>query len=181
MIETDDLRLLPHTPDQLLALIEEPERYEQLAGFPAAIGLREFFTSGDVSPAWIAGLRTLQDSDPWRLGFAVVHRESRCVIGSAGFKGAPDSEGTVEIAYGIVPSFEGRGYATQAAKALVAYAIESGSVQTVRAHTLPTPNASTKVLKKCGFTFRGDVVDPEDGPVWRWERTISERAAPITD
>lgn len=173
MIETDDLRLLPHTPDQLLALIEGPERYEQLTGFPAATGLREFFASGDVSPDWIAGLRTLQHSDPWRIGFAVVHRESRSVIGSAGFKGPPDSDRMVEVAYGIVPSFEGRGYATQAAKALVAYAIESGVVQIIRAHTLPTPNASTKVLKKCGFKFTGDVIDPDDGPVWRWERGAS--------
>ena len=82
VIETDSLRLLPHTPDQLLALIERPERYEQLAGFPAAVGLQEFFASGDVSPAWLASLRTLQHSDPWKIGFAVVHRESRCVIGS---------------------------------------------------------------------------------------------------
>jgi RimJ/RimL family protein N-acetyltransferase len=170
LIETDDLRLVPNTPDQLLALIEQPELYEQLAGFPAAPGLREFFASDDVSPAWLASLRTFQHSDPWQLGFAVVHRESRCVIGSAGFKGAPDSEGMVELAYGIVPSYEGRGYATQAASGLVAYAFESGLVQIVRAHTLPTPNASTKVLKKCGFKFTGDVVDPDDGPVWRWER-----------
>lgn len=169
MIETDDLRLVPNTPDQLLALIEQPERYEQLAGFPAAVGLREFFASDDVSPAWLARLHTLQHSDPWQLGFAVVHRESRCVIGSAGFKGAPDAEGIVEVAYGIVPSFEGRGYATQAASGLVTYAFESGLVQIVRAHTLPTPNASTKVLTKCGFKFTGDVVDPDDGPVWRWE------------
>ena len=173
MIETDDLRLEPHTPGQLLALIEQPERYEQLAGFPAAAGLREFFVSGEISPDWIAGLRTLQQSDPWRIGFAVVHRESGCVIGSAAFKGPPDSDGMVEIAYGIVPSFEGRGYATQAAKALVAYSVESGMVKTIRAHTLPTPNASTNVLKKCGFKFAGDVIDPEDGPVWRWERGVA--------
>jgi [ribosomal protein S5]-alanine N-acetyltransferase len=40
----------------------------------------------------------------------------------------------------------------------------------VRAHTRPTPNASTPVLTKCWFARVGDVVDPEDGPVWRWER-----------
>ena len=170
MIETDDLRLVPNTPEQLLGLIEHPERYEQLAGFPAAAGLREFFASDDVSPDWLASLRTIQHPDPWQLGFAIVHRESRCVIGSAGFKDPPDSAGTVEVAYGIVPAFEGRGYATQAAKALVAYAVESGLVQILRAHTLPMPNGATKVLKKCGFEFTGDVVDPDDGPVWRWER-----------
>jgi ribosomal-protein-alanine N-acetyltransferase len=40
----------------------------------------------------------------------------------------------------------------------------------VRAHTLPNPNASTRVLTKCGFHRVGEVIDPEDGLVWRWER-----------
>ena len=39
-----------------------------------------------------------------------------------------------------------------------------------RAHTLPTPNASTRVLAKCCFQYIGEVIDPEDGLVWRWER-----------
>lgn len=39
-----------------------------------------------------------------------------------------------------------------------------------RAHTLPERNASTRVLEKCGFTLVGEVVDPDDGVVWRWER-----------
>ncbi len=173
MIETDHLRLLPHAPDQLLALIEQPERFEDLAGFPAAVGLREFFVSAEVSPVFLASLRTLRHSDPWRLGFAVVHRESRSVIGSAGFKGAPDAAGVVEVAYGIVLGFQGRGYATEATNALVAYAFGSGLVQLVRAHTSPTPNASTHVLTKCKFQYTGEVVDPDDGLVWRWERLCS--------
>jgi RimJ/RimL family protein N-acetyltransferase len=170
MIETRHLRLLPNTPVCILALIEEPERYEALTGFPAADGLREFYTSGEVSPAWLAALRVQTDADPWQFGFAVVHRESSSVIGSAGFKGAPDSAGVVEVAYGIVPQYQGRGFATEANMALVAYASASDLVRVIRAHTLPTPNASTRVLKKCEFHFVGPVVDPEDGPVWRWER-----------
>ena len=41
----------------------------------------------------------------------------------------------------------------------------------MQAHTAPTANASTRVLAKCGFDFVGEVMDPEDGRVWRWERT----------
>ena len=170
MIETVHLRLLPYAPGQLLTLIEHPERFASVSEYPAAAGLREFFVSGEVSAAFLASLRTLQHPDPWTLGFAVVHREERQVIGSAGFKGAPDADGVVEIAYGIVPTFEGHGYATEAALALVAHAFGSGLVQRVLAHTLPTKNASTRVLTKCGFQRIGDVVDPDDGPVWRWER-----------
>lgn len=151
-------------------MIDQPDRFEQLAGLPAAAGHRAFFVSGDVSPEWLAALRDSSGPDPWRHGCFVVHRESGSVIGSAGFTGPPDSSGTVEIGYGIVPSFEGQGYATEAAAALVAFAFARGEVRLVRAHTLPTANASTRVLEKCGFRNTGTVVDPVDGPVWRWER-----------
>jgi ribosomal-protein-alanine N-acetyltransferase len=173
-IETAHLQLLPYSPEHLLALIEGEERFEERFGLPAAEGLREFFVSDEVSPAWLAGLRTAVAPDPWVHGFAVVHREAGSVIGGAGFKGPPDAEGMVEIAYGIVPTFQGRGYATEAAQALVTYACDDGRVRLVRAHTAPTPNASTRVLTKCGFRFFGEVVDPEDGRVWRWERTPGE-------
>ena len=169
-IETARLLLQPYTPEQLLALLEQPERFETLAGFPAAAGLRESLGSDEVSPVWLASLRTLRGPDPWRLGFAVVHRGSRSIIGGVGFKGPPDPEGMVEVAYGVTPGFEGRGYATEAAAAAVTWAFDSGLVQRVRAHTLPTVNTSTRVLTKCGFQHHGEVVDPDDGPVWRWER-----------
>ena len=99
----------------------------------------------------------------------MVHSAIGSVIGVASFKGPPSADGVVEIAYGVVPDFQGQGYATEAAGALVEFAIDSGRVSTVRAHTLPQPNASTRVLKKCGFRFVGEVVDPDDGLVWRWE------------
>ena len=169
-IETANLLLLPYSPEQLLALIDGGEKFEQAIGLPAAKGLGDFMRSDDVSPAWLARLRASQDPDPWRHGFAVVHRETQLVIGSAAFKGPPDDAGEVEIAYGIVPDYEGRGYATEAAAALVAFAFESDDVKRVRAHTLPAANASTRVLTKCGFKYTGEVVDPEDGLVWRWER-----------
>jgi ribosomal-protein-alanine N-acetyltransferase len=92
------------------------------------------------------------------------------VVGSAGFKGPPDSSGTVEIAYGIASSIEGQGYATEAAATLVAFAFAAPLVELVRAHTLPAANASTRVLIKCGFRQVDSIVDPDDGPVWRWER-----------
>jgi len=172
VIETAHLTLRPYSPDQLLALIEQPERFEAVAGFPAADGLRQFMVSDDVSLDWLPGLRASRGRppDPWVDGFAVVHRDGGVIIGNAGFKGPPDQGGMVEIAYGIVPAFEGRGFATEAATALVAFAFASERVRLVRAHTLPAYNASTRVLAKCGFHFVGDVVDPDDGPVWRWER-----------
>ena len=170
MIETKSLILRACDPRELLALIAEPASIERTLGYAVADGLRDFFVSGEVSPTWLASLRRAAGPDPWRHGFFVVHRDSQSVIGSAGFKGPPDSAGVVEIAYGIVPRFEGQGFATEAAAALVGFASASTDVRTLRAHTLPLSNASTRVLVKCGFHHVGAVVDPEDGEVWRWER-----------
>ena len=169
-LKTERLLLHPFTREQLLALIENPVEFEAIAGFPAAAGLREFFISGEVDPAWLAHLRSVRAPDPWSLGFAVIEPESRSVIGSGGFKGPPDRDGVAEIAYGIVPSFERRGYATEVARALIDYCFENGA-RKVRAHTLPMPNASNRILTRCGFDFVGEVNDPNDGLIWRWERS----------
>ena len=171
-LETAHLRLAPWSPEHLLAMIDGAERFKADAGVQLAEGLRAMFVSGDVSPAWIALLRDAPGPDPWTLGFAVVHRDDERVIGSAAFKGAPDDEGVVEIAYGIAPSYQGRGYATEAAKALVSFAQERVDVTSIRAHTKPENDASGRVLAKCGFHQVGEVEDPEDGLVWRWERAV---------
>ena len=119
-------------------------------------------------PEWLAAVRASEPMDPWIHGFSIVHRETGRTVGSCGFKGPP-AEGVVEIAYGIDPEHQGNGYATEAAEALTNFAFAQ-NVRTVRAHTLPEANASTRVLTKCGFRHVGPVIDPEDGPVWRWER-----------
>jgi [ribosomal protein S5]-alanine N-acetyltransferase len=121
-----------------------------------------------LSPAWLALLAACTAADPWIHGFTLIDRKNGTVIGSVGFKGPP-ADGIVEIAYGINPEHQGQGYATEAAAALVRYAFGAGRVHTVRAHTLPASNASARVLTKCGFRKIGEVIDPDDGLVWRWE------------
>jgi RimJ/RimL family protein N-acetyltransferase len=127
-----------------------------------------------VSPDWLARAKAATDSDPWIHGFAMVHRESGELIGKCGFA-APPAGGVVEIAYGVDPSWQGRGFATEAARGLADFAFRSGAVSLVYAHTLPHENASTRVLTKCGFERIGEVMHPEDGLVWRWELPRDER------
>jgi RimJ/RimL family protein N-acetyltransferase len=173
VITTARLRLVPHKPEHLRALIEGPESYARASGMTPANGLREFIVSPDVSPEWTAALRTAGDADPWKYGFAVMDIASSGVIGNGGFTGAPDEAGLVEIAYGIVPDYEGQGYATEVAEALVAYAQTDGGGRKACAHTLPARNASTRVLEKCAFRFAGEVNHPTDGLIWRWERDLT--------
>ncbi len=126
-----------------------------------------------LSADWLAHFHASTETDPWVYGFRLVHRDTGIVVGTCSFKGPP-VDGIVEIAYGVAPDQQGKGYATEAAQALVAYAVASGDVRIVRAHTRPESNASKRVLAKCGFRHVGDVIDPEDGLVWRFEKVIGE-------
>jgi RimJ/RimL family protein N-acetyltransferase len=152
-IVTENLELLLQTSEQVLASID--------AMSPA--------DRAEVSPDWLARVKSSTSANPWTHGFSVAQRSSGTVVGMCAYKGPPDADGAVEIAYGIHPAYQGRGYAKEVARALVAFALGSGRVRLVCAHTRPEENASTHVLTKCGFEWIGEVMDPEDGLVWRWE------------
>lgn len=108
-------------------------------------------------------------------GYFAVDSESGEVVGSCAFKTPPTSDGAVEIAYFTYPGFEGRGYATEMARRLVELARGSTEVRRVIAHTLQEAGPSTRALEKIGMTFGGEVIDPEDGPVWRWYVDVTSR------
>ena len=103
--------------------------------------------------------------DPW--GSYVVELGG-APVGVAAFKSAPSASGEVEIAYMTFPAYEGRGHATAIIALLVEGAVAAGARPV--ALTLPEENASNKALRRNGFVYAGEVVDPEDGLVWRWER-----------
>lgn len=156
-LPTPRLKLVPKTRDEVRADIAAMSETDK----------------AQLSPVWLARLASSPTVDPWVHGFALVQRESDAVVGGCGFKGPPDGGGVVEIAYGVSPEQRNRGYATEAAAALVAFAFERDDVHVVRAHTLPGAGASQRVLAKCGFERVGEVEDPVDGPVVRFEKRRS--------
>lgn len=89
------------------------------------------------------------------------------VVGTCGFK-APPREGSVEIAYFTFPGYEGKGVATQMARQLLSIARNADPGVRVTAQTMPTRNASHRVLEKLGFSCMGPVQHPEDGTVLAW-------------
>jgi RimJ/RimL family protein N-acetyltransferase len=106
---------------------------------------------------------------PWGCYLAEIDGQA---IGTCAFKSAPTGAGEVELAYMTFPAFEGRGHATAMAGALARIADAGGAMPI--AHTLPEENASNKALRRNGFAFAGEVEDPEDGLVWRWERRLDQ-------
>lgn len=93
------------------------------------------------------------------LGYGIwllIERNRRTVVGSAGFQGQPSAEGAIELGYGIHPDFRNRGYATEAATALLRWASEQPGVKRVLAYCDQDNTASQRVVEKAGMS-RGEV------------------------
>lgn len=104
--------------------------------------------------------------------YLAVDTETRAIVGTCAFKAKPTADGVVEIAYFTFEPYEGRGYASAMALALVELARAAPDVRWVVAHTLPEPGPSPHILEKTGLTFVGEVHDPVDGLVWRWSMQL---------
>jgi RimJ/RimL family protein N-acetyltransferase len=94
---------------------------------------------------------------PWGM-CAIVLRDTGEVIGSIGFHGPPDEAGTVEIGYGIVEQYRGRGLMGESAVAICDLAWSWPEVRRIIARTEESNAASAGVLKHAGFRRNG-VID----------------------
>ena len=73
-----------------------------------------------------------------------------------------ESNGSVEIGYGIFDEFRKKGFASEAVEGVVKWAMEQPEIKQIEAETDPNNIASQKVLAKCGFVATG--VTGEEGP-----------------
>ena len=112
------------------------------------------------------------------LSFSVAHPEQRQWyavwfialktgerIGDLCFKGLSPT-GMVEVGYGLLPEFQGKGYMTEAVTAITVWASQQPGVKTIEAETDPCNIASQKVLERCGFIPTGK--NGEEGPRFVW-------------
>jgi ribosomal-protein-alanine N-acetyltransferase len=88
--------------------------------------------------------------------WVIVERDSGTVVGDAGFHGPPDDRGTIEIGYFVVPGRRRRGYATEAAGALVEWATAQPPVRSIVAGCARDNVPSICTLERVGFLRTGE-------------------------
>ncbi|WP_264015155.1 GNAT family N-acetyltransferase [[Mycobacterium] manitobense] len=163
-----DVVLMPATVEHLTALRADRNAFGELLGADVPDGWPEFPESVEFT---ITQLTEHPHQADWWMHFFLADNGAR-LVGSGGFVGPPHN-GVVEIGYEIAPEFRGRGLATAAARAMIGKAkASSNRLSTIVAHTLPDHNASTSVLRRLGFRHAGEVEDPDEGTVWRWELPV---------
>ena len=164
ILETERLllrHLLPADLDNLFALYSDPD-------------IRRYFPEGTLS------YEETQEELTWflhghphhpELGlWATVHKETQRFIGRCGLlPWTIEGRSEVEVAYLLDKAYWGQGLATEAAQALVHYALEHLGLSRLVCLIDPDNRASVKVAKNIGMSLEKAVED-DKGPFLLYAR-----------
>jgi RimJ/RimL family protein N-acetyltransferase len=104
-------------------------------------------------------MRSAEKEFPWHTYWLAVVAADQFGAGLIGFKGVPNDQGEVEIGYGIDPDYRRKGYTTEAAGALIDWALGQPSCLAVTAWSDKENRASARVLEKVGMTMSKETAD----------------------
>jgi RimJ/RimL family protein N-acetyltransferase len=146
---TPRLRLVPATPELIIAELDSHVRLGEAIGVAIPADWPPEHHDHDTLRFWLDALSERAASGWWLHYVVLTECATPKLVGTAGYKGPP-VDGVVEIGYSVVPSWQRRGLATEASRALIETAWERGA-ETVVAHTLPHLDPSIAVLRRLGF------------------------------
>ena len=165
-LSTDQLRIINCDLQAIQMVLEGNEVLSMYFAIQVLAGWTEF--GAPIFEYTLERLKSNPEDAEWWSWLPVL-RETNELVGSCGFKGKPNADGEVEIGYEIAAAHRQKGLGTEAALALRDLAFRSAEVKKVIAHTLAEQNPSTRILAHCGMVKVADLIDPDEGPVWRWE------------
>ncbi len=129
------------------------------------IGTREPHKSIDDALRFINWVTSYQQEHGFSR-WAVLEKSTGKIIGSCGFARLVET-GEIDLGYLFAREVWGRGFATEAAGAILRYGFEDLKFDEVIALTDPEHTASQRVLEKIGFTCRGiQRYDEDDDQVY---------------
>ena len=88
-----------------------------------------------------------------RFQLAVLLRESGALIGSCGVRRKPNDDTEADIGFELSPEHWGRGYATEAATAMAAFAFRDLGMHRLSSWCIAENAASARVLVKLGMSL----------------------------
>jgi len=168
-VRTKRLELVPLSADAIEAMLAgDRGRLRSLtdADFPLPVAPPPYMA--ESLPVVRDRLRTSPAEATW-WNWLVVRQDNREAVGSVAFGGKPDAAGAVLVGYAMYPAREGKGYATEAVRAMVDWAFAQPGVQIVRALAPVWNTPAVHVAEKVGMRPVGSYEDDEVGEVLIYE------------
>ena len=156
MIETERLTIKPLTYKQLEKYILNNNSLE------LELNLNE--TSRSISPELKEAfeqtiLPNVADTSKnylYSTLWTIISKHENKMVGDLCFVGEPNSDGEIEIGYGIYDIFSGLGFMTEAVGGMISWAKKQPDIFTLIADTEKQNTASFRVLEKNGFVKTGE-------------------------
>lgn len=157
-VETERLLIRLVEPDDLDALLAYRSLPEVCRYIPPEPWTRAAAAEVMADPERTRRRLTGEGQHLW---FAVVRREDGAVVGDALLFWTSELHRTGEIGYVVAPAAQGRGYATEAARALLGLAFDGLGLRRVTARIDARNDASGAVLRRIGMRQEAYLVENE--------------------
>jgi ribosomal-protein-alanine N-acetyltransferase len=150
-LHTGRLELRPLPPVAAGALPDDRETAARVLGvaLPSTWPQADLL---DVLPSQAAAGPKEEKFGVW----VIIERDTATVVGDIGFMGPPGLDGSIEVGYSVIPDRRGRGYATEAARAIVDWALRQPGVRMVVAGCDKDNVPSVRTLERIGFSRTGE-------------------------
>ncbi|HEY4467411.1 MAG TPA: GNAT family N-acetyltransferase [Klebsiella sp.] len=136
-LTTPRLRLSPFAPSDwsfFLCLRQSPEVMRYMGAILEESALRTLFESRCADP-----------------GVFVLHDASGAAIGDIGLRISSKNPYEADVGYALLPDAQGKGYASEALKAICDYAFNQRNVHAINAWVLGKNASSSRLLEKHNF------------------------------
>lgn len=150
-IKTNRLLIMPLTLPQLKKHFESPAEFAGEMGLAPSQSLNDAETNEAILNQLLPNLENPENDPLFYTMWIVVEQNKKAIIGGICFHGAPDSNGEIEIGYGIDEKFRNQGYMTETIGGIVEWLKRNQKAKTVKAETDISNISSVKVLEKNGF------------------------------
>jgi RimJ/RimL family protein N-acetyltransferase len=174
----------PMTTERLRLRRSRSEDAERIASYRSDPDVHRFQGWDRTDPDGIAveieEMAGRLPGEPGWVQLSVEDRETGRLVGDVGLSPAAGEPGVVKLGYTIAPEDQGRGYATEAVRALITYAFDVLGADLVRIYADGDNVASHRVAEKSGLRLVERFRREEDGEVWfgvRYELTRAEHLA----
>jgi aminoglycoside 6'-N-acetyltransferase len=174
----------PIETERLLLRRSRPEDADAISAYRSDPEVHRYQGWERLDPEGIrAEIVAMSGRDPGAPGgwvqFSAEERDSGRLVGDVGLSPADDEPGVIKLGYTTSPGFQGRGYATEAVGALVAYAFDTLGADVVRAYASAANTPSIRVAEKVGLRLVERFERRHGDEVWfgvRYELRRDERA-----
>jgi [ribosomal protein S5]-alanine N-acetyltransferase len=173
-IQTNRLRLIPLSYENLLSLAVSRQNLEQILG----LAISDFKLNAPdsfleefeyvIQHIFIQKVHENPQEYLWYTHWLIVETTGNLTVGGIGAHGKTGATGENGIGYFIDQKSEGKGYATEAVIHFTRWMFQQDpSLKSILADTLTDGYGSQRVLQKAGFIFDSPV---EEGMRWRLNR-----------